>query len=118
MSKHFPLHYLFYVTMNIYFFIVNTARDVVMVLLIFLHTHLSLYQHIFTRTYRGTHTQAHMYDQHTKGKGDNQAQKPVGRDSRKAFVRDKGLAHKKKLSGNPDISNKKKLSTYSFQQSY
>ena len=29
--------------------------------------YLSLYLHIFTCTYRGTHTQAHMYNQHTRG---------------------------------------------------
>ena len=28
---------------------------------------LSLYLHIFTCTYRGTYTQAHMYNQHTRG---------------------------------------------------
>jgi len=27
----------------------------------------SLFLHIFTCTYRGTHTQAHMYNQHTRG---------------------------------------------------
>ena len=47
-------------------FYVNTARDVVTVLLIFAK-YLSLYLHIFTCTYRGTHTQAHMYNQHTRG---------------------------------------------------
>ena len=53
--------------MNIYFyFYVNTARDVVTILLIFAK-YLSLYLHIFTCTYRGTHTQAHMYNQHTRG---------------------------------------------------
>ena len=44
----------------------KTARDVVTVLLIF-DTYLSLYLHIFTCTYRGPHTQAHMYNQHTRG---------------------------------------------------
>jgi len=29
--------------------------------------YLSLYLHIFTCTYRGTYTQAHMYNQHTRG---------------------------------------------------
>ena len=29
--------------------------------------YLSLYLHIFTCTYRDTHTQAHMYNQHTRG---------------------------------------------------
>ena len=45
---------------------VNTARDVVTVLLKFAK-YVSLYLHIFTCTYRGTHTQAHMYNQHTRG---------------------------------------------------
>jgi len=48
-------------------FYANTARDVVTVLLIFAN-YLSLYLHIFTCTYRGTHTQAHMQNQHTRGK--------------------------------------------------
>jgi len=47
-------------------FYVKTARDVVTVLLIFAK-YLSLYLPIFTCTYRGTHTQAHMYNQHTRG---------------------------------------------------
>ena len=47
-------------------FCVKTARDVVTDLLIFAK-YLSLYLHIFTCTYRGTHTQAHMYNQHTRG---------------------------------------------------
>jgi len=42
-------------------FYVNTARDVVAVLLIFAK-YLLLYLHIFICTYRGTHTQAHMYN--------------------------------------------------------
>ena len=47
--------------MDIYLcFYINTARDVVTVLLTFVE-YLSLYLHIFTCTYRGTHTQAHMY---------------------------------------------------------
>ena len=58
----------FYVTMNIFspVFYAKTARDVVTVLFIF-DKCLSLYLHIFTCTYRGTHTQAHMYNQHTRG---------------------------------------------------
>ena len=47
-------------------FYVNTARDVVTVLLIFAK-YFSLYLHIFTCTYRGTRTQAHVYNQHTRG---------------------------------------------------
>jgi len=87
-SENLPLRCLFDVTMNIYsssVFCVNTAHDVVTILLIFakylsryLHIdvvtgllicakYLSLYLHIFTCTYRGTHTQAHVYNQHTTG---------------------------------------------------
>jgi len=47
--------------MDIYLcFYVNTARDIVTVLLIFVE-YLSLYLHIFTCKYRGTHIQAHVY---------------------------------------------------------
>ena len=54
--KNLQLHWLFYVTMNIYFCIyVNTSPDVVTVLLIFAK-YLSLHLHIFTCTYRGVHT--------------------------------------------------------------
>ena len=42
------------------------SPEVVTVLLIFAK-HLSLYLHSFTCTYRSTHTQAHMYNQHTRG---------------------------------------------------
>jgi len=73
-------------------FCVETARDVVTVLLIFAK-YLSLYLHIFTCTW-GTHTQAHMYNQHTKKNGDNQAQGPGWEGRKKGFVRD--LAHAKK----------------------
>jgi len=45
-------------------FYINTACDVVMVLVIFAK-YLSRYVQNFTCTYRDTHTQAHMYNQHT-----------------------------------------------------
>jgi len=73
-------------------FYVKTARDVITVLLIFAK-YLSLYLHIFTCTYRGTHTQAHMYNQH-KRNGDNQAQEPGWEGRKKGVVR--GLAHTQK----------------------
>jgi len=47
-------------------FYVHSVRDVVTVLLIFAK-YLSFYLHIFTYIHRGTHTQAHMYNQHTRG---------------------------------------------------
>ena len=69
-------------------FYVNTARDVVTVLLIFAK-YLSLYLHIFTCTYRGTHAQSHMYTQQEFL--DNQAQESGWERRKKGFVRD--LAH-------------------------
>ena len=71
----------------------NTARDVVTVLLMFAK-YVSLYLYIFTCTYRGTHTQAHMYNQHTRGMATTRHRSLVKRGGRKAFVRD--LAHQKK----------------------
>ena len=73
-------------------FYADTARDVVTVFLIFAK-YLSLYLHIFTCTYRGTHTQEHMYNQHTRGMATIRHRSLVERGGRKAFVRDKGLAH-------------------------
>jgi len=97
-SKNLPLHCLFDVTMNINFFFlyhpVNTARDVVTILLIFAKS-LSLYLHIFTCTYRGTRTQAHMYNQHTREMTTTRHRSLFEKGRKKAIVRDKGLAHKK-----------------------
>ena len=66
-------------------FYVNTARDVVMVLHIFVK-YLSLYLNIFTCTYRGTHTQAHMYNQHTRGMATTRHRSLVERGGRKALL--------------------------------
>jgi len=66
----------------------NTARDVVTVLLIFAK-YLSLHLHIFTCTYRGTHTQAHMYNQHTRGMATTRHRSLVGRSGGRGFVRDR-----------------------------
>ena len=66
-------------------FYVNTARDVVTVLLIF-SKYLSLYLHIFTCTYRGTHTQAHMYNQYTRGTETTRHRSLVKGDGRKALL--------------------------------
>jgi len=63
---------------------VNTARDVVTVLLMNAK-YLSLYLHIFTCTYRGTHTQAHMYNQHTTGMKITRHRSLVERGGRKAL---------------------------------
>jgi len=48
--------------------------------------YLSLYLHIFTCTYRGTHTQAHMYNQHTKGMATTRHRSLVERGGRKALL--------------------------------
>jgi len=76
-------------------FYVNAARDVVTVLLAFAK-YLSLYIHIFTCTHRGTHTQARMYNQHTKGMARTRHKSLVERGGRKALL---GTLHKKKMSG-------------------
>jgi len=66
-------------------FYVKSARDIVTVLLIFAK-YLSLYVHIFTCTYGGTHTQAHMYNQHTRGIATARHRSLVGRGGRKALL--------------------------------
>jgi len=66
-------------------FYVNTARDVITVLLIFAK-YLSLYLHIFTCKYKGTHTQAHMYNQHTGGIETTRHRSLVERGGRKALL--------------------------------
>ena len=67
---------------------VFVLRDVVTVLLIFAK-YLSLYLHIFTCIYRGTHTQAHMYNQHTRGMETTRHRSLVGRSGGRGFVRDR-----------------------------
>jgi len=86
------LHYFFTSnnTSNLHFtsiseFYVNTERDVVTVLLTF-SKYLSLYLHIFTCTYRGTHTQAHMYNQHTRGIEKTRHKSLVERGGRKNLL--------------------------------
>ena len=70
---------------SIAIFYVNTARAVVTVLLIFAE-YLSYYLHISTCTYRGTHTQAHMYNQHTRGMEPTRHWNLVERGGRKALL--------------------------------
>ena len=68
--------------------------------------YLSLYLHIFTCTYRGTHAQAHMYNQHTRGMAITRHRSLVERGGR--IVRD--LAHtkkKKEMSEKTDIHKSK-----------
>jgi len=66
-------------------FYVNTARDIVIVLLLSAK-YLSLYLHIFTCTYGGTHTQAHMYNQHTRGMATTRHRSLVERGGGKALL--------------------------------
>ena len=56
----------------------------------------------------GTHTKKHMYNQHTRGMVKTGHRSLVERGGRKAFVRDKGLAHmqkrkKRKKEGKKEI---------------
>ena len=97
-------------------FCVKTARDVVTVCLYLLNIHYFTYT-FSTCTYRGSHTQAHMYNQYTRGMATTRHSSLVERSGKKAFVRDKGLAHTqkggKKCQEKPDIheSKAKDLST-------
>jgi len=70
---------------SIFVFYVKTACDIVTILLIFAK-YLSLYLYIFTCTYRGTHTQAHMYNQHTRGMATTRHRSLVERGERKALL--------------------------------
>jgi len=96
-SEDLPLRCLFYDTMNIYFcFYVETARDVVTILFIFAE-YLSLYLHFFTCTYRGTHTQAHMYNnQHTRGMATTRHRSLVEMGARKALLKNLHTQKKQK----------------------
>ena len=66
-------------------FYINTTSDVVTVLLIFAK-HLSLYLHIFTCLYRSTHTQVHMYNQHTREMETDRHRSLVERGGRKDLL--------------------------------
>ena len=66
-------------------FYVNTARDVATVLYTFANC-LLLHLPIFTCTYRGTHTQAHMYNQHTRGMETTRHRSLVERGGRKNLL--------------------------------
>jgi len=85
-SENLPLRYLFTILWtSISVFYANTARDVVTGLLIFAK-YLSYYLHIFTCTYGDTHTQAHMYNQHTSGMETTRHRSLVERGGRKALL--------------------------------
>jgi len=81
-------------------FYVKTAHDVVTVLLIFAK-YSSLYLHIFTCTYRGTHTQAHTYYQHTRGMATTNHRNLVKRGGKKALL--ETLHTQKKMSKNVEL---------------
>jgi len=97
---------------SIFIFLVNTARDVVTVVLIFAK-YLSVYLHIFTCTYRGTHTQEHMYNQYTRGMETTWHRSLVERGGRKALLERlslRDLAHthtQKKCQEKTDIHESK-----------
>jgi len=83
-----------------------------MVLLTFAK-YLSLYLHIFTCTYRGTHTQAHMYNQHTRGMATTRHRSLVGRSGGRGFVRDR--PSKKKNSVHRYLKSKKRFEQIELQ---
>jgi len=101
-SENLPLLCFFYITTNIDLsFYVNTALDIVTIVLEFAK-YLSFYLTIFTCTYRGTHTQAHIYNQHTRGMATTKHRSLVERGGKGAFVRDIGLApNQKNMSAKP-----------------
>ena len=72
---------------------------------------LPLYLHIFTCTYKGTLTHAHMYNQHTRGISTTRHRNLVEKGGRKAFVRDKGLAHTPKRKKENKNSRKPQIFT-------
>jgi len=83
-------------------FYVQTALDVITLLLI-IAKWLSLYLHIFTCTYRGTHTQAHMYNQRTRGMATTRHRSLVAKGGRKALLETLNTHTKKKCQENPNI---------------
>jgi len=92
-------------------FNIKTAGDVVTFLLIFAE-YLSLHLHIFTCAYRGTHTQAHMYNQHTRGMSTTRHRSLVERGWRKTLLEalhtQKKQNEKRHVRINPIFTNLKK----------
>ena len=78
--------------------------------------YLSLYLHIFTCTYRETHTQAHIYNQHTRGIETTRHRSLVERGGRKALL--EILHTQKKMSKKPIFKNLNRNIRASFHQSY
>jgi len=102
---------------SIYVSYVDTARDVVTVLLIFAK-YLSLYLYIFTCTYRGTNTRARMHNQHTRGMETTRHRSLVERGGRKALL-ETLHTHTKNVRKKNNIHESKRQdsSTWSFEQS-
>ena len=69
--------------------------------------YLSLYLHIFTCTYRGTHSQTHMYNQHTRGMETTRHRSLVERGGKKALL-ETSQQQKKNVRKNPIFTNLKK----------
>ena len=77
--------------------------------------YLSLYLHIFTCTYRGTYTQAHMYNQHKRGITTAGHRDLVERGGRKTLLETSHTHTKKELMGEKkiDFTNlKEKIRAY------
>jgi len=70
--------------------------------------YLSLYLHIFTCTYRGTHTQAHMYHQQTRGMATTRHRSLVERGGRKALLETLHTHKKEKVRKKPIFTHLKK----------
>ena len=91
----------------------STLHVTFVTVLFILAKYLSRYLHIFTCTYRDTYTQAHMYNQHTRGittAGHRDLD-----EGRKDFVRDltHTYTHKKKLmEKNRFRESKKEIPVY------
>jgi len=65
---------------------VTSSRFCICQIFIIFAKYLSLYLHIFTCTYRGTNTRAHMYNQHTRGMATTRHRSLVERNGRKALL--------------------------------
>ena len=65
------------------------------------------YLHIFTCTYRGTHTQAYMYNQHTREMETTRHRSLVERGGRKALLETLQQQQNKNFSKKPIFTNLK-----------
>ena len=73
---------------------------------------LSLYLDIFTCTYRGTHKQVHMYNQHIRGMATTRHRSLVERGGRKAFLETRHTQkknRKKNVRKKPIFTNLKNI---------